>query len=178
MTTTTTNAALTAQDIRALAKADSVVFRHWQGRTTIEAGLGDSLDGDRVYTAVEQRTFPLAEGRLYSRVRTLEVDGVVSGYDREETHSSLERASAFWMIHSARFSIAWTSIVSLLRTGDFLSLHFRGDANSNDYVKGAGLHADRLDLVIERGDKRLVFILAVSVCADNTARMVRPGRES
>jgi len=95
----------------------------------------------------------------------------------------------------------WATIASLLKVNDILWLEWRCDSHSNAYCRGAkadhtflgyegkplwredewrGLHGDSLELVIERPAKRaggrpkmLRFLLYVSICPDNSARMIQ-----
>jgi hypothetical protein len=82
----------------------------------------------------------------------------------------------------ADFDETWQTIVSLLRPGDCIKLCWLRDGYSNDYLRKASVHADRLDVVVERkGSKpnsrlrRMRFMLSVQCCEDNTARMIRRG---
>ena len=64
------------------------------------------------------------------------------------------------------------------REGDRLSLHWYPDAGTNDYLRDAGLHADKLYLDITRPTsngraKSWRYLVDTAVCPDNTARMCR-----
>lgn len=72
-------------------------------------------------------------------------------------------------------ALNWRSIGAFLKAGDVLMLHWGANYFNNGYLDKVELHGDRLSLRIQRGDKRYGFIVATSVCANNTARMVRRG---
>ena len=94
-----------------------------------------------------------------------------------------DNASCFEMIMSAEHSEHWQTVAGFLKAGDILRLHWYADAMSNGYVedsvtnnevaRGYRLHADALYLKVTRGEKRYAFLLDVSVCPSNTARMIR-----
>ena len=174
--TLTETTALTAEDIKALRLADRVIFRHRNSVTTIEAGLErPGYDQPRIYTATEQRLYPTTDGLGNNeRARVLTVSGSVTWYENDSRHAGTVTSTAFEVFHAPRYSEILTTVLSLLKPGDVLHVSFVGDAHSNGYSKKAGLHADALRLVVERGGKRLTFHLATSVCAPNTARMVKP----
>jgi hypothetical protein len=88
----------------------------------------------------------------------------------------------------------WKTISSLLRSSDELRLRWVG-ADNNGYLRratvteregdgyqpglGEKLYHDRLHLEVWRnGKQKYAFYVTDSVCPDNTARMIRPGRGS
>lgn len=164
---------LTAQDIKALRTAETVVFRHYKGDATIEASLRDHMDGGRVYTAEQQRLFPVTPG-VDERQRVLTVNGLITYYDDTTRRTTGPEATAFEMIHSAQYSQTWQTIASMLKVGDVLTIHFNGDRYANGYSHKTDLHIDGLNLDVKRGKQDLSFIVAVSVAPANSARMVKP----
>lgn len=177
---------LTAEDLKALKTADKIVFRHLKGVSTIEAGLDGGYAGDqpRIFTASEQRLFPSADSlRITERQRVITVPGSVTWYEGDDRrYGQGEDAHAFAWVPSAQYNDIWKTIASLLKVGDELELAFNGDAYSNGHTKTAGLHADACRLHVERtvrgSRQRLVFEVDHSICADNTARMVKPATYS
>jgi hypothetical protein len=64
------------------------------------------------------------------------------------------------------------SALKTLREGDELKFSFYPDCRSNGYVAAAGLHADCLYLHVRRNGKRVAtWVVASSICPDNSARM-------
>lgn len=182
MTTEQTPPVLTAEDLQALKRADGVVFQYAAKESTIRAIRETHTYGDTppVYTATEQRLFPKTD-RSRGREREIKVGVRMFGYrygDRDRSLAdgwnldSNPGATAFEYIQSAQFTPAWCTVVGLLRTGDALTLEWAADCG-NQYVSGAGLHHDELRLIVERGKNRLTFHLDISVCADNSARMIK-----
>lgn len=180
MSADTATRTLSPTDAKAIKKADSIVLRYREGVATIEATLRNTLDQDRIFTAAEQRTFP--ETDPYSlngdRSRIIEVEGAIWSYsDGSHDRSSQvdpKKAQGFWMASSAKFNATWRTIAFLLRPGDEVTVSFVGNANSNELTREANLHADKVELHVKRGDNRLVFMVDVSVCRNNSARMVKP----
>jgi hypothetical protein len=64
-----------------------------------------------------------------------------------------------------------TTWIDFLRVGDVVSLNFA--ANTNGYGRNAGLYMDQLTAHVKRGKKTYAFLLEVSVCPNNTARMIQ-----
>jgi hypothetical protein len=67
-------------------------------------------------------------------------------------------------------SAAATAIDSL-KVGDEVEFQFYPDHSTNAYAGNARLHVDALFLYVTRGKKRFEYLLEVSVCPDNSARM-------
>lgn len=68
------------------------------------------------------------------------------------------------------------SVFGMLKPGDRIRFEFRPDYYANGYAKKAGIHVDALHLRVMRGEgqkqKAFTFLLDVSACEDNSARMV------
>lgn len=186
-TTTTTTFGLTKDDMVALRSADSIVFRSYprpDGRVSQIRAIRNrrTYDGSPiVFTAREQRLFTTpVDGDPTERVRAIPVAVTWTFHtdqrnERAEaaTRFDREEAVAFSMIHSSQFDSIWKTVTSLLRVGDQLILGWVAN-NDNGYTRKANLVRDELHLTIHRGDDRLRFLLAVSVCERNSARMVKP----
>jgi hypothetical protein len=92
-------------------------------------------------------------------------------------HGEPSQYRGFSMLHSCLVDECWHSVCAFIKPGDALNLHFIGD--SNTYCTKSGLHIDKFQLEILRPLKngafnRYGFVLDVSVCPDNSARMVQP----
>lgn len=171
MTTATETAyQLTAQDIKALKTADRVTFSY--SRTSDDHGIraikqvknpGPFEDGEREHPIPTQHQF--------------------SGYGHQigsERNNDTPRRCFTLQYH---YDCHLRSIISILKPGDELTLHWLADAGQNGYVRGARttaaghvdapLHADRLDIIIHRKNTRLHFVIDTSICPDNDARMIR-----
>lgn len=166
---------LTKDQIDALRNADSVVFRVYRGRSTIEATIrtdnDPTTDRPRILSAKQQRIFPMNDA--YERKCEIEVPGFVSDYSLASL-KEYKDAAAFYMVHTSKFSMTWQSIVSILKGGDILSLHFVGNKYTNDYVRDKGLNGDAVEMGISRKGKAFTFVVGTSICPDNSARMVKP----
>ena len=178
-TTVTETLTLTAEDVKAIRAADTVAFRIHEGRTTLEASLDRGWSEEpRIYTANQQRLFPMPDEALGGLLRVIDVAGSVRGYNDEGDRAlyHFDTIKAFEMIHSAKYSEVWQSIASLLRAGDKVRLVFDADGHSNQITKAKGLHVDTLYLEIMRpSGQRLVFQVSSRTGYDNTARMIRRG---
>jgi hypothetical protein len=171
---------LTADDITALRKADSVTFHYFRGEGYIRAHLrGGFYATARVYTARQQRLFPIADSYSADRERRIDVHTSMHGYGTDSNHGwHLDRGAdsnpeAFYMEHSGQYSPVWMTIANLMRAGDIIRLYWTAD-NNTQYVDTAGLHADELRIGIVRNGK-IVHTLSVahSLTPDNSARMVK-----
>jgi hypothetical protein len=152
---------LSASDVKVLRKADRVLFARYRQKgqlvsTIVAYGYrGDDVAGWVIYAPSEIKGFELlqdAEGR----------DGscLLHAYDN-----------------------VWRTVAGLLKAGDALSVRFVADGRASGYLQnaevvrghgaGSALYADALYLDVQRGARKLTFLLQVSVCPDNTARMVR-----
>lgn len=171
--TTDQTAALDPGDVAALVKAHSLSFHHYGGNAWITASISRT-----VYSAREQILFPNPGPIAGERGRAIACDSAIYAYTVDGhggcawTHRDTPDAACFHMIHTARYHEPWTTVADLLRKGDRLTLSWTADNNTH-VVRAAGLHADELRLVVDRGDKRLTFSLGYSINPDNSARMIR-----
>ncbi len=169
---------LTADDVKAVQKADQVVLRHYSGATTMEVYLDRPLpDEPRIYTEAEQRLFPVTDNISRERARIIRVRGAVNSYEEAVPYRcDLAVARAFWMSSSAQFDDVWRTIASLMKPGTDVQVAFVGNAKSNGHTKANGLHADavRIYLTPKGAQRPLVFLVDVFVGRDDTARMVKP----
>ena len=130
-------------------------------------------------------------GEAWDSVPTTRISLPVYGIPKGRT--------VFASLSSCQFHEEWATIVRhVLRVGDKLSLEVGADSWSNGYVRAAcgdgrekvqlysytrdewsaslvyeGLHVDTLKLRVERGNKRLTFLIDHGICPENSARMVR-----
>lgn len=94
-------------------------------------------------------------------------------YQNWKTDISAARCSSLVYLYPDQITHAG-SVLRTLRAGDAIAFRFWPDALPNGNVKGAGLHADVLYLLVYRNCKQVAeYKLDVSVCEDNTARMCR-----
>jgi hypothetical protein len=115
----------------------------------------------------------------------------VSLQGRHENGTSLtpENTNCFEAFSSAQYEDIWITVASFLKEGDVLTLQWCADHFNTGYLErslvgegwgeGMKLHADALYLMVRKpakGQKKrqqFSFLLSVSVCVDNTARMIR-----
>lgn len=174
-TTVTDVPTLTADDVAALRVATSVCFHRNDGRSYIRAYLRPPSDPP-VFSRRQQLLFPGTEAMPGERHREIATTNGMYGYtDTDGTwrvDSDDRTPSAFYMIHSARYNATWPTIASLLSAGEVLHLAWIAD-NNTDNIHEAGLHADELDLVTTKGNRKRTFSVGYQVCPDNSARMIR-----
>jgi hypothetical protein len=165
MTTATAPIPLTRLDLAALRDADTVSFHH------------NPADGGTIRASKRVKNV----GPFDERERRYEF---AVGSSFSGRHSNLETCSCFSMEHGARYSEEWRTVVTFLKAGDELTLHWSPDGGKTGYLEravvakegpghGMELHADLLYLKVRRKGKRFGFFLDASVCPDNTARMIR-----
>ena len=164
METTIQTVGLTSDDVKALRQADQVSFHFHQDQGSIVA------------TKRVKNPGPFGERE---RRHEFNVSSSFSG------NKGSKPRQCFAMEHGASYSETWQTIAQSLKAGDEVTLHWSADGERTGYLEGAKvsqdntcaagmeLHADALYLQVRRGDKRLSFFLSVSICPDNTARMIR-----
>lgn len=168
----TNSTSTTLDDVIALSNANSVAFHHHAGNAWITACISRST-----YSARDKTLFPEPGPAFGERGRVIACGSAIYGYTVDGhaacawSHRDSPNAECSYMVRSARFHEPWKTVASLLRKGDRLTLSWTADNNTG--VVRAGLHADDLKLVIDRGDWRMTFIIAHSVTPDDSARMVR-----
>ena len=99
------------------------------------------------------------------------VFGINSTRESYDQHSKSGRILAHKFIYSTDEQVQ--TIFRSLRKGDQLSAEFVL-GNNSQYLREAGLNCDECYLTITRGAKRLKYLFEVSICPNNSARMVRP----
>ena len=137
---------LTAQHLKALRSADRLLLCH--------AGGGGRIDAVREY----------GHETVHCDIPVSSTINRMGEYVHDSAHES---------VHLWGGSPEATAI-SLLRKGDVLELLWKPDAMTNDLLRHANLHGDRVELHVHRGKRTLVFALVSHVAADNTARMFYP----
>lgn len=156
---TTLDKALTTEDIRALRGADSISFHaRW-------------LDGE------------VSESLIRGRKRDAENSDYVSALVHVGSTFSYGGAivrdnpdvRAYESCLSAKFHEHWTTVVSLLRTGDVLTLVWSANGHRNGIAKEHGLAVDSLDIRIDRKRRRMTFGIEQRVSEYNSARMFAIG---
>lgn len=152
-TATVTDLALSADAVKALKNATMVAFDHMRNGEHRLRAIIEKRDG-----AFETR------GELH-----------VPAQSRIQRYSDpTEYDNAYALIQSAQFNDGWRTVAKTLRVGDVLSMEWC--ANSNGYLRDAGLNLDKLVLHVYRESKRVgSYLLVVSVCPNNSARMIQAG---
>lgn len=147
-------------DLAALRKADSMCFDLYRRDDEIISRI----------RAIKRHEPSPADPYARDIEHPIDVNHVVVDYDNSTYDAVYE---AFHMSHSSQYSDTLQTILRLLRAGDELTLYWVA-GNSNGYLEEANLYRDELKLVVMRGGKRaLTFNVDTSICANNTARMVR-----
>jgi hypothetical protein len=124
-------------------------------------------DEPRIFTVAQQRAFPAADGRDgRGRMREIPVESSAFGYATDtsvgwRSDDTLHLVCSH-MIHSARLTECWATIARLLKAGDRLELRWVADNNTGSITE-AGLHCDRLRLLVHRSPGPLVLAITTSV---------------
>lgn len=174
---------LTRDDITALRTADSVYLTH--GKAGREEG---SPPGLIVALAERKRRVPRPFAPTtgyadwvtgeYTVATDSRIHAYIDGGSRTRHYSY-----AFAMLSALRLHSRWATAVRGLRVGDVLTLDWSVDGFANEYLQRATtpsggdavpLHCDSVSLLVTRNGKRVGdYLLTVSICPDNTARMCR-----
>lgn len=176
--TTTVLGTISANDVKALRTADTVSFHHYQDGGEIRASKWNRSRGP--FDDCEKK-YSIAVLSSFAGKFTTTAD------DDDETGERVtaDNSACFAMEHCASYSEEWQTVAHFLRAGDVLTLHWCADGIANGYFKGATvrqsaevgagmlLYADTLRLKVKRGEKRFSFFLDVSICPNNSARMIR-----
>lgn len=165
---------LTRDDIAALKRADNVTFHTYRGEAHMRAHLETYGTEHRIYTAREQLLFPLSNSTLRGRYRDVHTEHSGMGYLEEGglawTSDNTPHYSAFNAFVDRH---VWGTIVGSMRVGDVVTL-ISVAGNGNGYLKEAGLFKDDFRIELSRDGKNpRTFLANTSVCADNSARMVK-----
>lgn len=144
--TATETHVLTKEDVSYLRRADDLYARH--------DGDGEAYgsDGGNVIGAVKRAPW----GDRFAQDVTVLIP--VNGNGRQGNFTSL---------HSGE------SVIRSLRAGDAVSFYWYPDAGTNENARDAGLHVDYLYLDVTRGKRQSRYLVAVSVCPDNSVRMCK-----
>lgn len=159
-----TSPAITKVDIAAMKGASDICFRKMRGT------IGSTIECNKEIERTEANPFSTRDTiilRCADRFHSYADAMHTKIYDIKKENLW----SGFEMIHSPYFCEEWQTICACLKAGDILSLEWIAD-NQSGYLVEAGLHRDQLKLIVNRGDKRLVFSIRESVCQNNSARMI------
>lgn len=152
--------ALTATDIKALKKADTICFDHFEGKSGIRAikktRLDDVWDADLTHT-IEATAYKGDADYNHN------ADGHQdwNGYLHFGHANSYNHLQTLW---------------SLLRVGDTIGLIWNANSHDSQVVSESELIADTLYLRIERNTGAVLHLLVqTTVTKDNSARTIRQG---
>lgn len=152
---------VTQDFMKDLWRAREIVFFHREGTGTIRL-----LDKDS-RPAPNDLQYWEAEYGLASQIRNYE------RYGWDANLEAPERTYAFEMDGQETLN----TLRNVLKKGDEIKLRWIA-GNDNGYTRAAFLHLDELRLQIQRGARNFEVMLAVSVCPDNSARMVRANADN
>ncbi len=177
-TTETTVGKLTANDLKALRKADSVHFYYRGSQVTNGAAESKACASKRI-----------------ANPEPFERSSIDWEFDLPAEHrgKGIKRDTlrASGGVSCAQFHEEWRTVADLLKVGDELTAVWYANCENNGYVdravigpasgsesnvgEGMGLHADCLFLLVKRGKKTMKFLIECRICPDNTARMLKQG---
>jgi hypothetical protein len=166
---------LTAMDLATLRKADmlSVAYNLPERGKTRVCAIKERHRTEKDPFAEDIRV----ELEIPVDVSGYSFNGCLSTYLTTEQKSNI-RANELVRFYPEQGCPA-SSIIAMLKTGDDVSLEFIADAFTTEAMdkRSNGFHCDKLKLHVWRGDaqrrKHFTFILDMSICEDNSARMVR-----
>ena len=171
--------ALEKKDLQALRKADTLVFHHDRPENNKNGTAGRIRCIKRTSQAELERDPYAPEDREYEMELDSWVDicsdAIPESMTISEFRDKIRASEVLYPYPSYVGGNTLSTVIGLLKAGDILKLRwYYGDGN--DYMKRANLHRDHLELKIERPGKSktklMTFLLRVSVCEDNTARML------
>ena len=141
---------LTKADVKALKTSPAVVFRTQDGANTIEAKLSED----------NRHIIP-----VYVKS---------SVYGREMETYKYHVSEGFAMLMSCHYHETWMTIRDLLKAGDVLTLHWIAGGKTTNYLMNHHIVGDELQLIVERGKKKMHFVIENSVTPiTNSARLCR-----
>lgn len=145
-----------AEGLKSLKKAKSVVFHLRNGQSFINC----IMDDNNREMDVQIDCGTEASGGHYPGEYDL---GAILGASHVLMHPQYDEE--------------WQTVLSMIKDGDELTLKWRA-CNNSQYLTRAGLYKDELFLVIRRYNgsvmkKKLSFMLAASICENNTAKMIK-----
>lgn len=154
---------LTTDDVKALRKADKIVFGYVSGQSTILASKERKTDGF---------DDPLR--------RIIYVDTSITDYERERRNEgshvplSERQYTCFESFSSAQYTEVWQTLAQILRAGDMVALHWIA-ANNTMTLDEDRLAHDELQLVVKREPNiKWTFNVEDRITpTHSTARMIR-----
>ena len=155
---------LTKDDVKALRTCERAVFSTAAGEMT----------GTIACRRDNPNPGPFGDAE---REHIIATDAHGTYYNNDDTFGSVPLHTTGRRAWSLQYNYEHTpttfgTLAALVRTGDRLTLRWIA-GGGNEYEKRAQLYRDSLSVEVRRGTKTLVFLIDVSVCPDNTARMIR-----
>ncbi len=144
------------EQLKALRNAQRLSFNHKEGKGKIVAYKMLPAKGE--YPETELRT----EIEVNSKVNSCR-EGVLT--DTATCHA-LE-------YNDGRSAMHLRTAVGFLKAGDEVALEWCKDYETNAYMEEAGLHGDRLVLIVTRKGKNYPFNIRSSCSKDAYGRMIR-----
>ena len=168
-TDSSTITGLDAVQLAALRRADVVCFFHRH----VPDATGETSYIDAGKRAKVSATDPFAQDAHVIIPVPYRLREYTQGDDKIPYNS--EAWKGFESLSSAQWSEEWKTIVSLLRTGDRLTLHWQRGAWTTESMSNASpkFYGDSLSIIVERAKATLEFHVRMSVCENNSARMIR-----
>lgn len=159
---------LTTLQIAALRKCDDVAFFH----------NDTGGNGFRSYIRAIKRAPQPTEANPFPEERIMEIPAATRWTDYARTAGQSYPVPEFTGFHMTGNydETPIRTVAELLKPGDKLTLHWKRDAGRTQALdeNAPAFHVDRLLIYVERASgKRLTFLLASTLCEDNTARMIR-----
>lgn len=144
---------ITAELGQALRQADSLVFHYKNGQSYIRC-LKENVG-------------------VWKETKEIRIDCGTVLHNYGSRHGLGDVRSASCVINNVQYYHHIQTTLKRVKKGDRLALKWLAN-NNNQYLERAGLYRDELYLIIEKPNGKLEeYFLAVSVCENNTAKMVK-----
>lgn len=154
---------LTKEHIAALKAADDIAFFHRDGASYLRAIKRAKAPTDKDLYGRPEASVEIGCGHQF-RV-----------YDRDGHMYEPSDWACFEMLHCARATEEWQTVLTLLKPGYSLFLRWQRGAWTTTGLDRTGFVGDFLTVCIERGESKPLFFQIGHYIgpADSTARMVR-----
>lgn len=150
---------LTKDQITAMQKANRIVVAYSEGQTEIRAIITKT---------VKEKGHEPQEVEFTT---VINISHRFESYEKSRRRWEIQRVFFYLMQHGWHQGPI-ESFTRFLRPGDEITAEFIV-ANNNQYLEDAGLFRDSLRMLVNRGKKQYCFLLADSICKDNSARAIR-----
>ena len=156
---------ITKADVKALKTCNRVVFRYKDPEYWDYARNPDQKLVSQIELIKEK-----SDSDPWEQRHDIQVGFRLNNYEKGEIGYAVECGSLYrWSEGDEHLA----TIFDFIKEGDVLTLSWQAGAGNSDLIREADLHHDRLYLNIERGKKKMTFLVFSNVAKDNSARMIQ-----